>query len=432
MNRLKKLLLLVLGLPFVLSASCSKDDDSFVGPVYKQARSVKRGVGLNNIAIEDFESAKKGISWFYNWGTGYNSSLEPEIAAAKWEYFPMSWSETNASTANNIRTYKAVHPSCEYILAFNEPNLKDQANMTPSQAAEKWPALKALADELGMKIVAPAMNYGTLADYSDPIKWLDEFFALVPLEQSGIEAFSLHCYMPTASGIKSFVEMFRKYGKPIWMTEFCAWESMIKSAEDQRQYMCDVINYFESDPLIERYAWFKYDGSDVKYPYYGLRPKKAELSDLGKVYVNMSSMDTTAYYTKGEAIPAAHYSKTNMSEAVGTTNWIAGVQLKASSDERGILEVANFGLPKWLEYRVNATSTGTHRLTIRYAATTESKCKILVNGEELLEMILPSTGSYTTWKTLTTDTPVTLTEGKQSIRLKPSKGMISMSWLRLE
>ena len=60
------------------------------------------------------------------------------------------------------------------ILAYNEPNLTDQANMTPTRASELWPNLVAVAEKLGMRLTSPAMNYGTLAGYSDPEVWLDD------------------------------------------------------------------------------------------------------------------------------------------------------------------------------------------------------------------------------------------------------------------
>lgn len=63
------------------------------------------------------------------------------------------------------------------ILAYNEPNLTDQANMTPTRASELWPNLVAVAEKLGMRLTSPAMNYGTLAGYSDPEVWLDEFYS---------------------------------------------------------------------------------------------------------------------------------------------------------------------------------------------------------------------------------------------------------------
>ena len=70
--------------------------------------------------------------------------------------------------ADAIRDYVKSHPSCRYLLGFNEPNFTKQANMTPQKAAEEWTAVKALADELGLEIVAPAMNYSPNAPYQDP------------------------------------------------------------------------------------------------------------------------------------------------------------------------------------------------------------------------------------------------------------------------
>ena len=40
--------------------------------------------------------------------------------------------------------------------------------MTPQAAAAKWPELKAMADELGMKLVAPAMNTSPNHSLSGP------------------------------------------------------------------------------------------------------------------------------------------------------------------------------------------------------------------------------------------------------------------------
>jgi len=48
--------------------------------------------------------------------------------------------------------------------------------MTPAQAAESWPKLKALAQDCGLKIVSPAMNYGTMPGYENPTRWFEEFF----------------------------------------------------------------------------------------------------------------------------------------------------------------------------------------------------------------------------------------------------------------
>jgi hypothetical protein len=404
------------------------DSDKYTS---RQARSVKRGICYNNLYEADFKAIAPGVTWAYNWATtGFNAAAADAVKEAKTDYFPMIWNGSG-DWANQIRKYKQAHPECMYILAFNEPNLTDQANMTPAQAAEKWPPVKALAQELKMKIVAPAMNYGTLSGYGDPIKWLDEFFAQPGISMNDVDALALHCYMNVPSALKSYVERFRKYNKPLWMTEFCAWEGEV-SVEKQQAYLCDVLNYFESDPIIERYAWFKYDGSTTVNPRYALRPagnNKGELSALGKIYVYLSSLDKQLHYTHNQVIPAEHYSNSNASEAVGSTKFIAGPQLNASSDITGILELANFGLPQWVEYKIEPVVKGDYHLILRYASSGDSKVKIALNGREIREIELPKTGGYTDWATITTPV-IPLNAGKQTIRITPSKGMISLNWWR--
>jgi hypothetical protein len=396
----------------------------------KQARSEKRGICFNTVYVADFDAMKKGVSWTYNWAAGgYSSAVENAANEASVAYIPMVWNG-GGNWADAIRAFKTKHPECEYILAFNEPNLTDQANMTPSEAAAKWPAIKQLAQELNMKIVAPAMNYGTLAGYSDPVKWYDEFFATSGVSIDDVSALALHCYMNYPSALKSFMERFRKYNKPIWLTEFCAWEGT-RTAEDQRIYMSQVLNYLESEPMIERYSWFKYDGSTTNNPQYALRPagnNSGDLSDLGQIYVAMSSYDKEYHYGHNQVIPAEHYCNTNMSD-VANDKWQDGIQLKVSSDETGILEVTNFGLPKWLEYKIEPVVSGDYHLIVRYASSGDSKCKILCDDNEIGEIELPKTGGYTSWETVTTPA-LPISSGKHTVRIVPSKGMISVNWWR--
>ncbi|NDV80021.1 glycosyl hydrolase [Dysgonomonas sp. 511] len=262
------------------------DDGGKVDYTSVQKRSFKRGVSYNFQMLEDVALLGPGVSWFYNWGPDISNDLNNAVTPQKLDFYPMAWN--GAFSESKIRAYKQAHPNCEYILAFNEPNLTDQANMTPTEAATHWPRLRALANELNMKIISPAMNYGTLANYSDPIKWLDEFFKLVPL--SDIDGIAIHCYMGTPASLKSYVGLFKKYGKPIWMTEFCAWESYINNVSKQMAYMCDVLNYMECDPDIYRYAWFiprtngsvnSYRGATIEILLDGKTNKTVEMPTTG-------------------------------------------------------------------------------------------------------------------------------------------------------
>jgi len=121
-----------------------------------QKRSLKRGVSFNFQMPEDVDLLSPSTSWFYNWANDISTSLDQAITAKGMNFYPMTWNGN--FDKDKIRSYKKKHPNCEYLLAYNEPNLTDQANMTPAQAAAIWPEVRELAQELNMKIVSPAMN----------------------------------------------------------------------------------------------------------------------------------------------------------------------------------------------------------------------------------------------------------------------------------
>ncbi|MDR2432508.1 MAG: DUF5010 C-terminal domain-containing protein [Puniceicoccales bacterium] len=405
----------------------------------RQVRSTKRGISFNILYEADFAQLEKGISWAYNWGaSGYNTEFENVAKESKVAYFPMFWDSLDVvkGWTDKIRAYKQVNPDCIYLLAYNEPNLTNQANMTPVQAAEQWPQIKNLAQDLKMKIIAPAMNYGTLPDYNDPIRWLDEFFEQAGVSINDVDALAVHSYMNSPAAVKSYIEKFRKYNKRIWMTEFSAGEETV-SVEDQREFMCSMLNYLESDPLIERYAWFKYDGgmAVVEKSNSKLRPsgnRKGELTDLGKIYINFSSFDKNLYYVPEQIIPAEHYNNCNASEIAGTDNSVRGPQVKVSSDASGtsdasgILEVSDLYISQWMEYQITPETAGNHQLIFRYASEYGSRMKISSNGNEISEIELPKTGNNTTWTTKTIT--ISLGAEKQTIRIQPSEGMFSLNW----
>lgn len=391
-------------------------------------KSSKRGVSFSFSLAEDVELLKPGFSWSYNWGPAPSEQMNNLFNQNNLDFFPMAWN--GGFDADKIREYKAKNPQCEYILAFNEPNLTDQCNNTPQQAAEHWPRLKALADELNMKLVSPAMNYGTLSGYHDPIKWLDEFFTLI--DPNDIDVISIHCYMGSAAAMKSFIDMFKKYKKPIWMTEFCAWESHIGSIQAQMKYMCEALNYMECDPMVERYAWFipRAAGPVESYPFMQLltKTKPFELSDLGKVFVNLSSMDKTVWQSTNNHILAQTYSNICTSESLNG-GFVGGPQLRLTTDETGELELWNFISNQWTEYQIDATKDIT-KIRIRYSNYADSKCELLSNGKLIGSINLSRTGDANIWNSAEAD--LSLPKGKHTIRLRVVQGNICVNWLKFE
>ena len=171
-------------------------------------KSTKRGVAFSFTQLTDLPLLSPYISWDYNWGNTPTEDAAAWFDANEMDFCPMCWNGNYS--ADKIRAFVAAHPKTKDLLAFNEPNLTDQANMTPAQAAALWPPVVALAKELNLKLVSPAMNYGTLAGYSDPIKWLDEFFAQPGVSIDDVYAISIHCYMSSTSSVQGYVEKFEK------------------------------------------------------------------------------------------------------------------------------------------------------------------------------------------------------------------------------
>lgn len=386
-------------------------------------KSAKRGVAFSFTQVTDLPLMSPYISWDYNWGNTPSNDAAMWFDANEMDFCPMCWNGNY--NADAIRAFVAAHPNTKYLLGFNEPNLTDQANMTPSKAAELWPPVVALAKELNLKLVSPAMNYGTLAGYSDPIKWLDEFFAQPNVDVNDIYAISIHCYMSSASAVQDYVEKFEKYNKPIWMTEFCAWDPVPGSVTTQMDYMCAVLNYLEANPKVERYAWFiPRSGNKVDSPPYMqllTHDYPADLTDLGKMYCWFSPMDKSVWLRANRPILASEY--------VAVAN--NAMPLRPSTDTEVLqqvggkgLMITNFAAGQQLTYQVCVPENSTE-FTLRYCGYSNSICEVLVDGVSQNYIDMPRNGSSTEW--IVAKAPLSISEGKHTVTLKLFSGSCYLS-----
>ncbi|MBR4264046.1 MAG: hypothetical protein IKQ48_05670 [Paludibacteraceae bacterium] len=407
----------------ILMAACNTpgvDPGKDPKPADAMPKSAKRGVAFSFSQITDLPLLSPYISWDYNWGN------TPSDEAALWfdtnemDYCPMCWNGNY--NADKIRAFVAAHPKTRYLLAFNEPNLTDQARMTPAEAASLWAPVVALAKELNLQLVSPAMNYGTLPGYSDPIKWLDEFFTQPGVSIDDIYAISIHCYMASASGLQGFVERFEKYNKPIWLTEFCAWDPVPGSVNTQMDYMCAALHYLETRPSVERYAWFiPRTGNKVDTPPYMqllTHDYPAALTDLGKMYCYFSPMDTTVWLKTDRFILANEYTrvKNHNMPLRPTTDQVA-----VSRAGRDGLMITNLIEGQELTYQVYVTSPSRSKaIEIRYCGYSNSICEVMADGVTLTHIDMPRNGSSTEW--IDASMPVQLAQGAHTITLKLLSG----------
>ncbi|GAA5892382.1 glycoside hydrolase family protein [Sporobolomyces salmoneus] len=204
----------------------------------------RKGVGYNKAPL----TQQLDICWAYNWdSTG--GGLKDGVM-----YVPMLWG-TKKLEGWEAAADKAIQQGATHILGFNEPDLAEQANLSPSEAASIWSsAMQPLATK-NVKLVSPAVSNGVLTDDGKPmgVPWLKEFFD----ECTGctIDAVALHWY-DSASNL----EYFKKYleeahtdlSKPIWLTEFMG----TGSAKDQVSFISAAVEWLEDQDYIEAYAAF--------------------------------------------------------------------------------------------------------------------------------------------------------------------------------
>ena len=415
----------------ILMAACDNtgvDPGKDAKPVDTMPKSAKRGVSFNFNQLTDLPLLSPYISWDYNWGNTPTNEAALWFDANEMDFCPMCWNGNYSS--DKIRAFVAAHPKTKYLLAFNEPNLTDQARMTPAEAAAIWTPVVELAKELNLKLVSPAMNYGTLPGYSDPIKWLDEFFAQPNVSLDDVDAIAVHCYMSSPSAVQGFVEKFEKYNKPIWLTEFCAWDPAPSGYPTQMDYMCAVLHYLETRQSVERYAWFmpRMGGKVESVPYNQLltHDYPAELTELGKIYCYFSPMDTTVWLNTGRIILASEYSRVknyNMSLRPTTD------EMAVSRAKRDGLMVTNFAAGQEIDYQLYLPADS-KEITLRYCGYSNSICEVLVDGVSQNFIEMPRNGSSTEW--IEAKTSLVVKEGKHTVTLKLFTGSCYFSALNIK
>lgn len=388
-----------------------------------QGKSPKRGVSENQFQFKaQMAAIAPGVSWYYNWGNTAGRYLANE---EEMEFVPMCW---NANyNADNIRTFVKEHPQVKYLLGFNEPNFTNQANMTPEAAAEAWPAVQALAKELGLELVAPALNYSPNPPYQNPTLWMDQFVALV-----GTDAFdyvAVHSYGGTEV-MKTLATNFHdKYGKPVWVTEFCLWPeegnpNSYVAPESQISSMMESVEWLEKTDWIYRYAWFKAvgDSNASKGPNYGLLisgkgEEPRELSEQGKVYVNMSTFDANLYNAVNVAVPSKDY--------ISQSGCLLGSS--TDPDATAPIEITRFNAGAWLDYQFDIPQNGEYNLILKVAGIGEPTrfdptISILSVNEDGTTEELSAPRQFTLPNNLTDYKdevfPVKLQAGKQTIRVQ--------------
>ena len=297
MDRIKIFLIFAMISTLFFSCKNKTNPSSVVTPPSPTInKSFKRGIAFSMVSPNDFVALSKGVSWWYNWSTNYDPRVQSNYYQAyNMDFVPMLWGgNTSNSDISAVENLILAHSEIKYLLVMNEPNLINQADRTPQEAAVDWLKYEKVVSDLAAKgrtiyIVGPAMTWGTMTNYSDPIVWLDSFYVAYKTANNGklpeIDYLAFHWY---DYGLSSQLDRLDKYNKKIWVTEMANWNSQINSYSMQEVQMTDMVNTCETRSDVFRYACFYGRGNfpDNHFTYL-FTPNDGELSVLGKLYISL-------------------------------------------------------------------------------------------------------------------------------------------------
>lgn len=426
-------------------------------------RSIKRGLCENNPHYTRAwaDSLKAGVSWTYNWAVapepdGLTTGSNDDIA-----FVPMCWNHQFDET--KLRNYLKNHPNTKLLLGFNEPNFTSSdggSNIVPSTAAKNWPKVEKLAQEYGLKLASPAMNFGYKALSDGKVwgldEWLGAFIEEYRANNEGhdpqMDYIALHTYMNWASAVDWYVNeylyaedrdprllaYFERNGKrQIMLTEFCAWEGdkdgFTTNEESQTDQMTEKVRIMEQSPNVAGYAWYMGIGGNFtnNYPYYHIftgSDKQLQFTELGLVYTHMSSFDTDWHYKPGQLIGAKDYVDMRECKLRRNTDPESPYAIELSRFQQ-YKNYKNQIITPYVEYMINVGSNKRYTLSLRLCNTSGTAIDILVDGKKKTTARLNSTEGQ--WLTQTVQ--IALTPGSHILRLNNVKQADNrMSWLRIE
>lgn len=257
------------------------------GPLpYFNVWGCKRGLAwIAPVADEDaLRLLAPGVSWWYSWGTEAPSSWHPWFAQRRngnVRFAAMSWGKWGDGPVT-VPDYATA------LLGFNEPNRRDQANMSPEKAARWWPELEKCARQHNIPLVLPSYNDGDPGGIS-PDAWFDRFFKAYP--GAHYDGVAVHAYKRHANEVKSMVtQVAQRFRKPVWLTEFACMGNDDRAKVD---FMRDLLPWLDRSPQVATYAWFGILGTPRprdKQDWLGdtflVNSSTRQLSELGKLYVH--------------------------------------------------------------------------------------------------------------------------------------------------
>ena len=256
--------------------SDTKTDEPANNPA--QSGSLKKGACFTtkNVTWASKVSALN-VKWHYSWGVDA-AIVEP----AGVSFVPMIWGKWSLEKSLLIVDSLARAGKVKHLLGFNEPDGKEQANLTVEEALTYWPQLMKLNIPLGSPACVHADN-----------DWMKGFMAKVGEKGYRVDFICVHWY--GSANAQSLIDHLKSihdlYQRPIWLTEFAPadWSASSPAASKVTKalaltFMQQILPALEKLDYVARYSWYSSSPESAALGNSALFDNAGKLTVLGEHY----------------------------------------------------------------------------------------------------------------------------------------------------
>lgn len=268
----------------IISIACSDNSSGLAAETEEPVTNPKHPVSIKKgacITTKNDTWASRvsalNVYWHYSWGVDTNRT-EPDSV----RFVPMIWGkwslERNLQKVDSLAKIGKV----DHLLGFNEPDGKEQANMTVEESLSYWPKLMDLNIPLGSPACVHADN-----------DWMKGFMARVEEKGYRVDFICVHWY--GGANAQSLIDHLKSihdlYNRPIWLTEFAPADWSASSPETSKvtktkalAFMQQILPALEGMDYLHRYSWFSADPGSAALGNSALFDSTGKLTLLGEYY----------------------------------------------------------------------------------------------------------------------------------------------------
>lgn len=226
------------------SKSTSKTSSGKLTPGGKKA-GLAGGDSLNKM--------KGTISWLTSW----TPNPYPGTDLGDVKFASMAWGIGKTGHDDDAARWeefkKVPKGKYEYVIGFNEADFSGEGSsgvIPTAEAAKAWDTYIAPHGTAGSVLISPSCAK------QQSETWLRPFLKAIKHQPDVI---NVHIFKNKASEIKTDLDHFAKYGKPMWITEMACIDYSSGTAYCNQQetdaFINEAIKILEADSRVAAYAW---------------------------------------------------------------------------------------------------------------------------------------------------------------------------------